>query len=45
MVAGGAARAYGVGTLYVYVETHPRSFEMGELLLEPSYPNAADSYP
>ena len=44
MVAGGAARAYGVGTLYLYVEIHARDFEVGELLLEPPHPIAADSY-
>jgi len=45
MVAGGAARAYGVGTLYLYVEIHARDFEVGELLLEPSHTIATDSYP
>jgi hypothetical protein len=44
MVAGGAARAYGVGTLYVYVEIHALAFEVGELLLEPSHTIGADSY-
>ena len=36
---------YGGCTLYLYVETHARGFEVEELLLEPSYPFAADSYP
>ena len=38
----GPGRGYA---LYLYVETHARDFEVGELLLEPSYPFAADSYP
>ena len=37
---------YGGGcALYIHAETYARSFEVGELLLEPSHPIAADSYP
>ena len=42
---GDRREPYGVGTLHVLVEIHARVFEVGELLLEPSHPIAADSYP
>ena len=45
MVAGGAARPYVGCTLYVLVKIHARGFQVGELLLEPPHPIAADSYP
>ena len=37
----GPGRGYA---LYLYVEIHARDFEVGELLLEPPHPIAADSY-
>ena len=45
MVAGGAARAIRGVCVYIHTETHARGFEVGELLLEPSHPIAADNYP
>ena len=35
----------GGGALYIHAEIHAPGFEVGELLLEPPNPIAADSYP